>query len=213
MKRRNGFTLVELLVVIAIIAVLAAILFPVLAAGKEKGRQAACQNNLRQLGAAFLLYTDDNNGTWPGPGPYTRLTERYTKSRSVGRCPSDARRSPPTDDRGCGKERVSYLCNSQLFLKCNATTCMPRTLRMSSVVVPTALILLVDDSTGDGSTSACWGSPNSDHAFHPSSQSGRHTGCDNYVLADAHVIPIRGESIPDGAVTYSGVTWDPAVRP
>jgi prepilin-type N-terminal cleavage/methylation domain-containing protein len=58
---RSGFTLVELLVVIAIIAILAALLLPVLAAAKEKGRRAQCINNLKQLGVAALTYVGDNN--------------------------------------------------------------------------------------------------------------------------------------------------------
>src|SRR5947209_5303274 len=58
----TGFTLIELLVVIAIIAILAAILLPVLGAAKEKGRQAACISNLRQVATASRLYMDDYNG-------------------------------------------------------------------------------------------------------------------------------------------------------
>ena len=49
MRRTVGFTLIELLVVIAIIAILAAILFPVFAQAREKGRSAACLSNLRQV--------------------------------------------------------------------------------------------------------------------------------------------------------------------
>lgn len=60
MGDRRAFTLVELLVVIAIIAILAAILFPVLSAAREKGRQAMCSSNLRQLVEANLMYAVDS---------------------------------------------------------------------------------------------------------------------------------------------------------
>lgn len=70
-RRRNGFTLIELLVVIAIIAILAAILFPVFATAKERGRQAKCLNNQKQLMLAFQAYCDDNQGYTPRVAPYT----------------------------------------------------------------------------------------------------------------------------------------------
>ncbi len=62
---KKGFTLIELLVVIAIIAILAALLLPVLARAKEKGRQMACINNLRQLQLGWRMYVDDNNEALP----------------------------------------------------------------------------------------------------------------------------------------------------
>jgi prepilin-type N-terminal cleavage/methylation domain-containing protein/prepilin-type processing-associated H-X9-DG protein len=65
--RRAGFTLIELLVVIAIIAILAAVLLPVLAKAEERARQAACLNNEKQWSLSLALYVDDNNQVycWP----------------------------------------------------------------------------------------------------------------------------------------------------
>ncbi len=62
---KKGFTLIELLVVIAIIAILAAILFPVFAQAREKARQTSCLSNMKQLGTAIALYTDDHQETFP----------------------------------------------------------------------------------------------------------------------------------------------------
>ena len=57
----RAFTLVELLVVIAIIAALAALLLPALSAAKDRGKEAACLNNLKQLAEASMVYTADND--------------------------------------------------------------------------------------------------------------------------------------------------------
>jgi len=63
---RGGFTLIELLVVIAIISILAAILFPVFASAREKARQTSCASNLKQLGEAASMYSDDFDEFTPG---------------------------------------------------------------------------------------------------------------------------------------------------
>ncbi|MGQ9525572.1 MAG: prepilin-type N-terminal cleavage/methylation domain-containing protein [Armatimonadota bacterium] len=83
--KRPGFTLIELLVVIAILAILAAILFPVLAAARRSAYQSQCLSNLKQLGVAVQSYAQDWDDTFPyaidfADGIYVDL---YSQSRVV----------------------------------------------------------------------------------------------------------------------------------
>ncbi len=118
MSKSKGFTLIELLVVIAIIAILAAIIFPAFSQARAKARQASCLSNLRQLGTAFMMYTEDYDELLPGaadgtPGAgltggwmyYTEFPAEvtpgayhpdrgslypYVKSKAVYVCPEDS---------------------------------------------------------------------------------------------------------------------------
>jgi prepilin-type N-terminal cleavage/methylation domain-containing protein/prepilin-type processing-associated H-X9-DG protein len=99
-----AFTIIELLVVIAIIAILAALLLPVLSRSKEAGRSTACISNLRQIGIALQLWVDANNNRMPEmrdqlmdtnsvptnalPGVEVVLKDELGNT-NVLRCPSD----------------------------------------------------------------------------------------------------------------------------
>jgi prepilin-type N-terminal cleavage/methylation domain-containing protein/prepilin-type processing-associated H-X9-DG protein len=61
-RTSKGFTLIELLIVIAIIAILAAMLLPVLRSAQLKAQRVYCMNNMRQLGYAWFMYPDDFHG-------------------------------------------------------------------------------------------------------------------------------------------------------
>lgn len=123
---RRAFTLIELLVVIAIIAILASILFPVFAQAREAARKTSCGSNIRQLGTAFQLYTQDYDEALP-PASYVGargatqpdnfghfrwpwLVLPYVKNMELFRCPSDGSRyGSPTDYRDPANPSYGYL--------------------------------------------------------------------------------------------------------
>ena len=68
MRKSHAFTLIELLVVIAILSILAALLLPAIQSAKEKGRQATCISNMRNLTNAFMMYANESEGHLPTTG-------------------------------------------------------------------------------------------------------------------------------------------------
>ncbi len=60
--RRKAFSLIELLVVVSVIGIMSALLLPAIQKAKEKAKSAICANNLRQIGYAFKMYAEDNEG-------------------------------------------------------------------------------------------------------------------------------------------------------
>jgi prepilin-type N-terminal cleavage/methylation domain-containing protein len=88
--RTHRFTLIELLVVVAIIAILAALLLPVLGRAKYKTRLTACISQMRQVGISVTAYSDD----WDGRYPYRTVSNPAALSSSL-----NAVRSQTYDDR------------------------------------------------------------------------------------------------------------------
>jgi prepilin-type N-terminal cleavage/methylation domain-containing protein/prepilin-type processing-associated H-X9-DG protein len=78
--RRRAFTLIELLVVIAFIAILVALLFPVLGIVRQGGDQAAGLSNMRQIGAAFVVYAAEHDSELPSPANRNGQLDRWPKA-------------------------------------------------------------------------------------------------------------------------------------
>lgn len=104
MKRR-AFTLIELLVTIGIVAVLSAILFPVLSSAREAARRSQCASNFHQVALSSELYSQDYDdnftladyGAGSGAAPtndrtWVQLVLPYTRSFSVFFCPNTSKK-------------------------------------------------------------------------------------------------------------------------
>jgi prepilin-type N-terminal cleavage/methylation domain-containing protein/prepilin-type processing-associated H-X9-DG protein len=201
-EARSGFTLIELLVAIAIIAVIAAILFPVFASVRERGRRTVCQSNLKQIATAMQQYVQDNGGVYPSiPSDWGYAPYSYLRNADVFRCPDHA----PNEN----EERFSL--NPPVALSTNrivegVTAPVDYTYNMPRFTIfeppfPTKSIhgaheaSLVTPSTIWFNVDAGWSDADGDHYVRTVSTScgrtfiGRtlHSGAANYSYVDGHV--------------------------
>ena len=199
-----GFTLIELLVVIAIIAILAAILFPVFARARENARRASCQSNLKQLGIAMTMYTQDYDEKMVihGAGavdqwwPY-RLWP-YMKSHQIAFCPSAEKEylkiiglgtADTSDDSYFGGYGIVYE-----FANPGIPSTPKPPLSLSQFEFPAQSMLLFDIGHGgspdryyEGGGFWNYGSSSTTPPYHRDRIATRHFEGSNLLFADGHV--------------------------
>lgn len=104
MRKRRGFTIIELLAVISIVAILAAILFPVLAGAKTRAKITRVRSDLRQVATAIEMYRDDCGGL-----PPVRSTCMYNSAVDYYQLPTEL-------------VRLRYLATRRMLDPFNSTT-------------------------------------------------------------------------------------------
>ena len=203
-RNRKGFTLIELLVVIAIIAILAAILFPVFAKAREKARQASCQSNMKQLGIAFIQYTQDYDERFPSTQFWAAQLYPYEKSTGVFKCPDDVNTSTGSTYPN------SYAMNTNLGNQSNAACSSVSVTVLAGEFTSTGSngnMTAPNDSgsanntNGTNGTTAVtvWGSLDA-LGTGTTSNPAIHDPAVMFLAADGHVKLLRPEKVSGGAV-------------
>lgn len=193
----NGFTLLELLVVIAIISTLASFLLPAVSKARGDAKRINCVNNLKQLGMAFHLYTQD----------YNDLLPHNSNSTPSGSCWFNTI-TPylnPNQNKSAVKQCPSYtgdITGSNYSYKMNTSLETSTPFRHIDTINDTTKTVLILD-----------GKTNSTNAWQYDGASGtfvdRHNKGGNLLFIDGHVAWYLQQDIIAWGDNTSNIIWNP----
>ncbi len=201
---KKAFTLVELLSVLAILALLMAILFPVLSNSRKSSYKANCQSNLHTVGQTVRLYVDDYDGSWPDSEvwmTWNRADTSFPKSargalpRLMG-CPSV---TVPEDRKDYIEGRgdiAGYASNGMIGGRTDGKFIYPAT---TVTFLDTALDVLSTFGP-DPYMDTPWGP----YPYNVEKGFERHNGGANYLFYDGHVKWLRKEQVSPSNVSNDG---------
>ena len=191
MRRRGGFTFLEILFLIGIGVLLMVIMLPVFSAAKKKGRKTQCLSNLRQLGMALQLYSQDNDelmppylnrlhdddgktSDWDNPRALYESLIFKTREPGIFYCGSDLYAGEDVNVFGVNHKYSSFFYN----FRTNGTIQVGGVYRGGKLIIPPADYPLVRDSNNSETAEIVKGQ----HAI-----GCRHLGSVNVLYLDWHV--------------------------
>lgn len=191
MKQRFGFTMTELLCVIAILALLAAILMPVVMRSRESGRKVSCTSSMRQIWTAMRMYVDDHDGNWPD---YEAWGSRrwYLPKMGITLCPSVSQSELQKVTSLQGLPGYAYTAQMAFFRRRvgnDIVTDPKRRVNDNHIVHPTTTVVLSETPVMQPINSGGHSAKDVDN-YHL-----RHNGGSNYVFVDGHLKWYRREQV------------------
>ena len=197
----TGFTLIELLVVIAIIGILAAFLIPTLGGAREAGKKSACLNNLRQIGIATRMYSEEHGFTLPHQAYSTTMPawimdiNNYLDDQGVFRCPSHKDYVPYTAP-GSNGECESYAYNWRISGK-----------HMTGIISSSRCIIVGDSTKKGGWTNPVGYGRRPRYYTWLDTPGIRHSNGSNILFVDGHVKWYLLSQIPETGSGPEALLW------